>query len=357
VEKFLLALNTHPKIGSQTIKKLLYHFGESEKIWKMPTSQISLKIDEKIVGYINEVRDKINPDYVVEQLQRLNIGYLTFRDSDYPSLLKEASDCPAILYIKGSVKALTSNPIGVVGSRKYSNYGQRCAYKFSFDLAKSGLSIISGLALGIDAFAHRAAIDANGLTVGVLGCGLDKIYPVSNYNLAKEILESGGAIISEYPLGTTPAKYNFPARNRIVAGLSLGTLVVEAAEKSGALITAYEALDYNREVFAIPANIDSLNSVGSNKLIQAGAKLVMSPADIINELNLPAKNNFEKARESIEQSDEESVLVNNLKDGPMLINEIVLKSGLNINQINSALTLMEIKGEVINLGGGRFQLL
>lgn len=355
MEKYLLALNTHPKIGSQTVKKLLHHFNSPDKIWSASFSQIEQKIDLKTASYVKEVKENTNPELVVDNLRKYNIGYLTFKDKNYPKLLKEIPDCPAILYIKGNLLALTNNPIGVVGSRKYSSYGQRHAYSFSKELASSGFSIISGLALGIDAFAHRAALDVGGLTVGVLGCGLDRIYPISNYNLAKDILDHNGAIISEFPLGTPPLKQNFPARNRIIAGLSLGTIVIEAAEKSGALITAYEALDYNREIFALPGNIDSINSVGTNKLIQSGAKLVLSPLDVISELNIEVKQNIRKAKEDFAKTEEEIKILSALESGEKSIDEIIEITKLNVNIVNSALTLLEIKGQISNLGGGRFQ--
>lgn len=245
--------------------------------------------------------------------------------------------------------------LGVVGSRKYTSYGRQAAYNLSKTCAESGLTIVSGLALGIDTVAHSAALDAGGITIGVLGCGLDQIYPTSNVSLAKKIIENGGAVISEFPIGMIPYKSNFPARNRIIAGLSLGTLVVEAAEKSGALITAYQALEYNREVFAVPGGIYGENSVGTNMLIQKGAKLVMTKDDILSELNIESKKIANKAIAIFPQSKEEEVLLCILakedKNADMLVNE----SGFNIIVVNRILTLLEMKGMVENVGGGRFR--
>jgi DNA processing protein len=218
------------------------------------------------------------------------------------------------------------------------------------------MSIVSGLALGIDASAHKAALDAGGVTIGVLGCGLDQIYPVSNYQLGKEMIEKGGAIISEFPIGTPPMKYNFPARNRIIAGLSVGTLVVEAAEQSGALITAYQSLEYNREVFAVPGDIDSIQSAGTNKLIQNGAKMVLSPEDIFNELNIEVKKSETKAKEMLPESEDEKKIVSILSAGEKLVDEIIVETKLNVIIVNTSLTTLEMKGIVENMGGGRFKL-
>ncbi len=354
--KYLLALNAHPKIGSQTIKKVLASFEDPEKLWKISHQEMTNKLGNKIADLIIEARKKYSPDEEIKKMQRMNIGYITMYDKKYPRLLMETSDFPAILYIKGNIDALNSPGVGVVGSRKYSAYGKKICYSLTKSLSEAGLNIISGLALGIDAIAHRAALDINGITVAVLGCGLDRIYPTANFTLGKEIIEKGGAIISEFPLGTPPLIHHFPQRNRIIAGLSLGTLVIEAAEESGALITAYCALDYNREVFAVPGNIDSENSKGTNLLIQKGAKLVISPEDVFEEININLKKAEHKAKEILPESEDEKSIINCLKTGEKVIDEIVKETGLNIIAVNSSLSIMEMKGILDNLGGGRFKL-
>lgn len=356
-KKYLIALNSHQKIGSQTLKKILAIYNNPEDLWQENEAKLIQNLGEKIANFVLETRQDIDPDKEVVKLQKYDVGYITIYDKDYPQLLKEIHDCPVILYIRGNVEALSLSGIGVVGSRKYTNYGKKISYNLSKECAQAGLCIVSGLALGIDAFAHEAAIDADGKTVGVLGHGLDKIYPVSNFQLAKRIIDKGGAIISEFPLGVPPMKQHFPARNRIIAGLSLGTLVIEAAEKSGALITAYQSLDYNREVFAIPGNIDNENSVGTNKLIQAGAKLVMSCDDILKELNIEKKEASVKAREAFIENEDEKKVMAILQKGECLVDQIVLLSELNIVAINSSLTTLEMKGLVENLGGGRYKRL
>lgn len=355
--KYLLALNAHEKIGSQTLKKALAPFEDNpEKLWKAGDSEIRKKLDSKIAELIIEAKNQFTPEEEIEKLQKFNIGYITMYDKEYPKLLAEAPDGPAILYIRGSLAALKIPSIGVVGSRKFSHYGQKVAYQLSKSCSEAGLGIVSGLALGIDAVAHKAVLDVGGITIGVLGCGLDRIYPASNLALGREIIEKNGAVISEFPPGTPPMKYNFPARNRIIAGLTLGTLVVEAAEQSGALITAYQALEYNREVFAVPGNIDSETSKGTNILIQKGAKLVTKPEDILEEFNIEAKNIEQKNRELLPENENEKIIYNVLSTGEKSVDMIISESKLNIITVNTCLTMMEMKGMVDNIGGGRYKL-
>lgn len=207
-------------------------------------------------------------------MEKNQIDIISIQDKEYPSILKEIYDPPICLYIKGDKQILNNESIGIIGCRQASNYGLSVANEFAHNLSKQNINIISGLARGIDSAAHLGAVKANKKTIAVLGNGLDIIYPKENINLVRNILDSGGAIISEYPLGTKPKKENFPARNRIISGISRGILVVEAKEKSGTLITVDFALEQGRDVFVIPGNINSENSIGTNELIKQGAKLV-----------------------------------------------------------------------------------
>jgi len=354
--KIILVLNSHPKIGSQTLKKILAAFEDPSRIWSSSRHDLTAKLGEKLANLTLESIQKFNPDDEIKRLTKYDVGYITIYDKEYPKLLKEIYDAPAILYVKGNIDALNCPSLGVVGSRKYSQYGASVGYKLSKECAMSGLTIISGLALGIDAIAHRAAIDAGGVTVGVLGCGLDQVYPVSNHNLGKEIIAKAGAIISEFPIGTPPMKQNFPTRNRIIAGLSLGTLVVEAAFDSGSLITAGLALEYNREVFSVPGNIDSQMSEGTNKLIKEGAIPVTETGDILKILNIEEKTNIVKAKQILPETKEEGIIVELLKTGEKSGDELIEKSKLNVIELNSLLTMMELKGIVKNIGGGRYKL-
>lgn len=354
---YLLSLNAHEKIGSQTIKKILASFDDDlQRVWRAGFSELNNKLGDKIAGYIVEARENFLPEDEIAKLEKIGAGYMTMYDKSYPKLLREIPDCPAILYIKGDIVSLDKPSIAVVGSRKYTNYGKNATEKLTKACVGADLSIVSGLALGIDAIAHRTTIDCGGITVAVLGCGIDKIYPIANYNLAGDILKSGGAIVSEFSPGTPPLKHYFPARNRIIAGLSMGTLVIEAAEESGALITALEALDYNREVFAVPGNIDSENSKGTNLLIQKGAKLVMSEEDIFSELNIETEKCQIKSQKMLPETKEEKIIKEYLHIGEKLVDDIVKETDLNIISVNTALTTMEMKGIVENVGGGRFKI-
>lgn len=216
----------------------------------------------------------------------MKIEEISIESEDYPKQLKEIFDAPLKIYVLGNKEILKQNSIAIVGSRNATEYGKKVALKFSKELSEKGINIISGLAIGIDTYAHLGTLQntSKGKTIAVLGSGLDEIYPKANTELAKKILKSGGCIISEYPLGTKPEKMHFPQRNRIISGLSKGVLVVEASEKSGALITADFALEQGREVFAVPGNISSITSIGTNNLIVEGAKMVRNCADILNEM-------------------------------------------------------------------------
>ena len=349
-----MALNCHPRIGSQTLKKILAIFPDPAVLWQSKNADTSI-LGEKISLYIREAVERYHPESVLEQLSKENIGYLTYYDKKYPMLLKEIPDHPVILYIKGSLSALNPESLAIVGSRKYSDYGHDVAKKVAGECANNGLTLVSGLALGIDTVVHRSTLDHGGLTVGVLACGLETVYPSSNTFLAKEIIEKGGAIISEYPPGTIPMKQNFPARNRIIAGLSLGTLVVEAAADSGALITAYQALEYNRLVFAIPGNIDSPNSAGPNMLIREGATLVTSANEIFTELNIKTRKAELNNRNAIPENENEIKISELLRASRLGADELVRLTGINVIELCSILTIMEMKGMISN-SAGRYHL-
>ena len=354
--KYLLALNAHPKIGSQTLKKISSAYDNADILWNTSESNLSCRLGEKIAKLIVEARTKYDPEEEIDKLARYGVGYITISDKNFPKALKEVYDCPVILYIKGDLEVLNSVMLGVVGSRKYSDYGKNYSYKIARECAEAGVTIVSGLALGIDAFAHQATVDCMGKTIGVLGCGLDAIYPISNFHLGQKIIQNGGAIISEFPIGTPPMKQNFPARNRIIAGLSAGVFVVEAAERSGALITAYQAIEYNRDVFALPGDINRETSAGTNKLLQEGAKLVTCSEDILIELNVKMRSSVKKILEIIPENDDEKKIIDLLRLDEMAVSEIIAKSGLNIVAVNTALTFLEMKGIVLNRGGGRYCL-
>ena len=290
--KYFNAFNLIGNIGPIAFKKILNYFGSLDIAWKSGINEFKQAgLNQSIVEQIIKQRPKINPDYEMEKLEKEKIGLITIQDESYPKLLKEIYAPPAILYIRGSFKPNDNFSLGVVGTRKLSNYGKQITPIITSKLSKAGITIVSGLAKGIDTIAHQTAIENNGRTIAVLGSGIDSksVYPAINKYLAEKIVENG-AVISEFPINTKPLAQNFPQRNRIVSGLSLGILVIEAPEKSGAMITARNALEQNRDVFAIPGDILSNNSLGPNNLIKMGAKLVNQVSDILEELNINIKN-------------------------------------------------------------------
>jgi len=282
---------------------------------------------------------------------------ITINDKEYPSVLKEIHNPPKQLFVKGEIKNQDKVAIAIVGTRKYSAYGKQVALDLSSKLAKLGITIVSGLARGIDTFAHRAALDAGGRTIAVLGSGMDQksFSPSQNYALSEEIAQNG-AVITEYPEGTIGAIYTFPERNRIVSGLSLGVVVIEAPEKSGALITANLALEQNKEVFAVPGNIYDENSQGTHKLIKDGAKLVTCVEDILEELNLSHLLSETPKTKTKPENKEEEIILSLVGLQPMHIDEIIKLSKLPTSIVNSTLTILEIKNAIRNLGKNNYIL-
>lgn len=352
--KYWIALSTNLNIGARTFQKLMFGFSSMEEVWHASDKDFERKkINPKIVGFIKEARKK-DPDLELQKIENLGISAITIKDKVYPKILKEIADAPALLYVKGEMLRDNELALAVVGARKFSPYGEQVIGKIIPSLVESGLVIVSGLALGIDSLAHRATVDNKGRTIAVLGNGLDSIYPSVNNHLAHEIVKSGGALISEFPIGTPSYKYNFPFRNRIIAGLSLGTLVVEAAQESGSLITANCALEYNREVFSVPGDINRETSEGPNNLIKMGSKLVTSADDILLELNIDKKSEHIKAKEIIPDSKEEAEILAHLGTDPVHVDKIAHLAKLDIVKVNQTLTLMEMKGRIKNIGGSQY---
>lgn len=287
----------------------------------------------------------------------MEIKKINIKDKNYPALLKEISLAPENLYFRGQLPEKDEICLAIVGTRRYSDYGKRAAIFLAESLARLGITIVSGLAIGIDSFAHQGALNVGGRTVAVLGSGVDddSIYPAQNKKLAQKILENNGTLISEYPAGTKPMLHHFPSRNRIVSGLCQGVVIIEAREKSGALITTARALEQNREVFALPGPIFSPTAFGPNNLIKLGAKLITNVNDILGELNLPLVET-EKIKIKPANPEEEKIL-NLLSQEPQSINDLTKKTKLDIAIINSTITLLEIKGAVKNLGKGNYILL
>jgi len=369
-----IALNMTPGVGPRVMARLLEHFGSAEAIFDAPRRDLAmLRLTPESIESIATREFYERAESEVEKVRRLNGEILVLDDGIYPALLRETYDPPVVLYLKGAWSECLERPcVAIVGSRRCSTYGQNAALMLSRELAQRGVTIISGLARGIDAAAHRGALEAGGRTVAVMGTGLDQVYPRDHKKLTEQILKHNGALVTQFPLGTPPVSENFPYRNRVISGLSLGVVVVEAAENSGSLITARLAMEQNREVFAVPGNITSRNSFGTNYLIKgAGAKLVQQWQDIASEL--PAEIAAQLLPPPSRKSKQKGELLNQLQlapsglstseraifkllttDSPQQIDALAETTKLSINQITSALLTLEMRELIRALPGKCF---
>jgi DNA processing protein len=368
-----IALNMTPGVGPRVTARLLEHFGSAEAIFDAARRELALlRLTPETIESIvrREFHDRAEGE--IENVRKLGGDILVLDDGVYPTLLRETYDPPVVLYLKGQWSESLEQPcVAVVGSRRCSTYGQNAALMLARELAQRGVTIVSGLARGIDAAAHRGALEAGGRTVGVMGTGLDQIYPRDHKKLADEILEHQGALVTQFPLGTPPVSENFPYRNRVISGLSLGVVVVEAAENSGSLITARLAMEQNREVFAVPGNITSRNSFGTNYLIKgAGAKLVQQWQDVASELPaeiaarlLPPPSKKKRKGELVDQlqltpanlSENERVIFKLLTtDTPIQIDALAETTRFSITQLTAALLTLEMRELIRALPGKCF---
>jgi len=356
--KFYVAFNQIPACGPKRFTLLLNYFPSLDSAWQASAHElVKAGLDNKLANEITHAKQTINPDEELQKVLDQDISIITIEDNIYPELLKQIHNPPYILYYRGTpFKEQDEISLAVVGSRKTSPYGTQVVEDIVTKLAQAGLCIVSGLALGIDGLAHRSCLHTQGRTIAVLGNGLDTIYPSSHTPLAREIISSGGLIISEFPINTPSYRSNFPQRNRIISGLTLGTLVIEAGEKSGSLITAKYALEQNREVFAIPGPIYNSGSKGPNSLIRQGACLVSKAEDIINELNIGHTAEIIKAKKIIPNNEHEALILSILKHKPIHIDELIRESKLDARKINAILVTMELKNMVKNTNGMNYSL-
>ena len=349
--KYWVAFNRVPRVGRARFMALERHFGSLEAAWRAgPHDLQAAGIDSRTALRIVTRRGTVDPDQEMERLDAASARALTWHDDEYPARLKEIYDLPPVLYVKGELPD-EERLIAVVGTRKPTAYGREAARVLSHDLAKAGVTIVSGLARGVDGIAHRAALEAGQRTIAILGSGIDVIYPREHASLADEIVENG-ALVSEHPLGTRPDAQNFPRRNRIMSGMTLGTVVIEAGEQSGALLTANHALEQNREVFAVPGNIFSPGSMGANRLIsESRAKLVTGYKDILEELNLTWVGEQMELAAVFPQDEKEADVLSYVTFDPIHIDEIIRASGLDISTVSGTLAMMELRGVVKQVGG------
>jgi len=353
-KKFWIGFNLVKGIGAVRFQQIRSFFGDLAIAWDAPAESFQkVGLPQRALANFLRLRSEINLDEVYESILEKDITVLTLLDADYPRLLFEIDQSPPVIYVRGTLTSADEFAVAIVGTRRLTDYGQQITRDTSVFLAGHGLTIVSGLARGVDGLAHQHALQAGGRTIAVLGSGVDVIYPPEHRKLADMICENG-AVISDYPLGTQPEGINFPPRNRIISGLSLATIVVEAGERSGALITADFALEQGREVFAVPGNVLSPSSRGTNRLIQDGAYAMVSPQNILDVLALSQIDAIKSARKVLPTDATEAKILHLLGFEPIHVDDISLGTGLAVEKVSAALTMMELKGMVQHMGGMRY---
>lgn len=353
-KRYWVGFNLVRGIGAVRLQSLIRHFGDVASAWGgSPDELRAAGLGTKTIERLLAVRAGVDLDAVWEKITTAGIRVLTSEDEAYPPRLKEIEQPPPVLYVRGGWLPEDQFAVAIVGTRRITPYGRQVTEQLSAYLAANGLTIISGLARGVDAVAHAAALDGGGRTAAVLGCGVDRIYPPENRALAERIM-SRGALLSDYPLGTAPDSTNFPPRNRIISGLTMATIVVEAGDASGALITAEFALEQGRDVFAVPGSIFAPQSRGTNRLIQNGANPLLNAADVLQALNLTHIGQQKTARTILPANEIEKQLLGALGSEPLHVDEIRNQTGLPVEKVSAALVMMELKGMVRQIGGMQY---
>lgn len=351
MKEYLAAFGAIPNIRGEHWQKIIGYFPDLKSAWSSKTGELlEAGLPEKWIDEFLDFRNQVTPSEVMEELKKNKIDIIAFDNPGYPVLLKEISSPPYLLYIRGELKPEDQNAIGIVGSRKGTDYGRRATYEIAEGLGKAGITVISGLAIGLDTEAHRGALAGGGRTIAVLANGLDAVYPSSNQNLAEQIIDNG-CLISEQPFGMPPLKHNFPARNRIISGLSQGVLVTEAGEASGTLHTASFAIEQNRQLYAIPGPIYNPLAKGPNNLLKQGAKAVTCAQDILEDFGIESS-----VTEILPVGEDEELIFKILKTENLHIDDIVRLSERDPADISKILTLMELRGKIRNLGGQLYSL-
>ena len=358
----LVSLNLIPQIGSVRLGNLLKYFNKPQDIFKAGRQSLEAVVGSRISRDIAAFDNKVL-DNDLAQAKKAGVEIVTLFDADYPQNLRQISGLPIVLYVSGKITREDNLSLGIVGSRRASLYGLNSAEKFAAEMALNNLTIVSGMARGVDTYAHRGALKVSGRTIAVMGSGFNHIYPAENRPLAAQIAKSG-AVVSEFSMDTKPLAQNFPRRNRLISGLSLGVLVTEAAKNSGALITVDFALEQGREVFALPGRIDSCGSMGTNELLKQGAKLVTSSEDILEELNLALSvlgkdepcgvrrgENMEVNNLSVK---EEDMLYNCISRKAVAIDDLVEKTSLTSSQVSTLVLKLQFKKLIKELPGKQF---
>jgi DNA processing protein len=341
-------------VGAVRLRGLVGHFGSIEAAWNAPLDELrAAGLGPKTASRLQAVRSGVDLQAIWRRLESLGIRVLTSEDEAYPARLKEIEQPPPLLYVRGEWLPDDQFAVAIVGTRRITPYGRQVTEQLAAQLAGSGVTIVSGLARGVDAVAHAAALDAGGRTAAILGSGVDRIYPPENRGLAERMLKHG-ALLSDYPLGTPPESSNFPPRNRIISGLTMATVVVEAGDSSGALITAEFAAEQGRDVFSVPGSILAPQSRGTNRLIQNGALPLLEPQDILQALDLRLIGQQKAARRALPADAIERELINALGSEPVHVDELRNQTGLPVEKVSAALVMMELKGLVRQVGGMQY---
>ena len=350
-KRYWVGFNLVKGIGAVRMKALLNHFGNLSLAWQAPADALQAAgLSPKLVDRLIQIRASVDLEKYMVKVAARGITILTWDDEDYPNCLKEIDQPPPVLYIRGTLAAEDKWAVAVVGTRRVSSYGRQVTEELATYLANNGMTVVSGLARGVDAISHQSALKAGGRTIGVLGCGVDQIYPPEHAQLAGKMIENG-AILSDYAPGTPPDAANFPPRNRLISGLCMATVVVEAGETSGALITAQFAVDQGREVFAVPGNILAPQSKGTNRLISQGAHPLLSPRDVLEVLNLTRVPEQREVRKILPGNELEAKLLSVLSHEPLHMDDICNQTSLPIERVSATLVMMELKGLVRQVGG------
>lgn len=349
--KYWVGFNLVKGIGAVRLRALLDHFGDIRMAWEAPADALMASgLGAKQVENLLSIRRQIDLDLVYKKLENQGIQIITWEDDIYPVRLKEIDQPPPLLYLRGTLLPDDEWAVAVVGTRRMTPYGRQVAEELCTYLAQQGITIVSGLARGVDAVAHQTALKAGGRTLAILGSGIDVVYPPEHRRLAEQIVAQG-ALISDYAPGTLPEGINFPPRNRIISGLTLATVVVEASEKSGALITATFAAEQGREVFAVPGSILAPQSKGTNRLIQNGAHPLLTPSDLSEELNLIHVPEKQTARRTLPIDATEALLLGYMSHQPVHIDDLCEQSKLAVEKVSATLTMLELKGLISQVGG------
>jgi DNA processing protein len=352
--QYWVAFSLVKGIGAVRFQAVLNYFGDPQIAWGAPTEALrQAGLSDKIVENLVRTRDQVDLDKLWEEMEQKNISILIQQDESYPKRLNEIDQPPPVLYTQGNINPDDEWSVAIVGTRRVTAYGRQVAEDIAGRLARNGLTIISGLARGVDSIAHQAALDAGGRTLAVLGSGIDRIYPPENRHLAEQI-RANGALISEFSPNTPPEASNFPQRNRLISGLSLAVIVIEAGIKSGALITASFAADQGREVFAVPGNITSPGSMGTNRLIQNGAHPLLSAEQVLEILELSMVAEHRTARVALPSDAVEAQLFEILGVEPLHIDEVTNRTEIPVEKVTATLALMELKGMVRQVGGMQY---